>query len=200
MVYDKALMKSAITLFLKAVGEKENDAHTGDTPERCSKMWEILLGGKDKDPNSYVKTFPLSQEGEEFVTPVMMSNIKFYGFCAHHLLPFYGLVSIAYIPKNKIIGLSKLARISRHFARVPQVQERLTKQIADFIQNCDLDPQGVMVIIDAVHMCVSQRGVRCDGTKTRTIWITGEYQINERLRDRFENYVNSMTDINLFRY
>lgn len=196
MVFNKEIMKDSVILFLKAIGEDLNSPHIKETPERASKMWEVLLGGKDKDLNEYVKLFP-NTEGN--IKPVMITNINFFGFCSHHILPFYGQISVAYIPDKHLIGLSKIARIARYCAKKLQVQENLTKEICEFIQNCKLKPKGVSVIIDAEHMCASQRGVRAHGMRTRTEWQTGEYLTNNKLQDDFILFANQQKD-NLFRY
>ncbi len=159
--YDKEKMKQSVRLQMEAVGTPI-DEHSEETPERIAKMGEILFLN-DKDPNDYVKLFPKGSD-----TPIMQKEIPFYSFCAHHHLPFYGKAAVMYVPSETNIGLSKLARIVRHFAKGFTTQEALTENINDFLNKCALQPKAVAVIIDATHTCMTIRGVRAPGVQTRT--------------------------------
>ena len=132
-------------------------------------MYEEIFAGLTEDPKQHIKLFD-EQSNDEMV---IVKDIPFYSMCEHHLLPFFGKAHIAYIPSdNKIIGLSKLARIVDNFAKKPQVQERLTSDVADFL-NENLQPKGVAVIMEAEHMCMTMRGARAAGAKTQTSALRG---------------------------
>lgn len=184
MQYDKEKMKDSVRLGLEAIGETEHE-HSIETPERIAKMNEILLVS-EKDPNEYVKLFTKGSD-----SPVMQKEIPFYSFCAHHHLPFYGKAAIMYVPNETNIGLSKLARIVRHFSKGFTTQEILTKNIAEFLYNCALSPGQVDVIIDATHTCMTIRGVRAPGVQTRTYQQEGIIDLGSS--DRFWQYVGNPT-------
>ena len=157
------------------------DAITGDsveeqTPMRVAKMWDELLSGYEDDPQAILnKAFDCDVGGDTNANGiVVVKDISFYSCCEHHLVPFYGKASIAYIPRNKVVGLSKFARLVECYARRLQVQERLTKQILDDIVRY-LDPIGVMVVIEAEHMCMTMRGIQKPGTKTVTSRVSGVF-------------------------
>lgn len=149
---------------------------TAETPERVSKMWDELLSGYDKNPEEILsKQFDVDAGGDINANGiVIVKDIPFYSCCEHHLVPFYGTVSIAYIPRDKVVGLSKFARLVECYARRLQVQERLNKQLIDDI-NKYLKPIGVMVIIKAEHMCMTMRGVQKPGTITVTSRVSGVF-------------------------
>lgn len=158
---------TAVYHLLKTFPQKaiEGDSVEEQTPVRVAKMWDELLSGYNDDPQAILsKQFDV--EGSDGGL-VCVRGIEFYSCCEHHLVPFYGTVNIAYIPRTKVVGLSKFARLVECYARRLQVQERLTKQIADDILRY-LDPLGVMVVIEAEHMCMTMRGVQKPGTKTVT--------------------------------
>ena len=178
-------MIESVRLGMEAVGTDMNSEHAVETPERIAKMGEILFLN-DKDPNGYVKLFPKGSD-----SPVMQKEIPFYSFCAHHHLPFYGKAAITYTPNETNIGLSKLARIVRHFAKGFTTQELLTKNIADFLHSCDLKPKNVGVIIDATHTCMTIRGVRAPGVQTRTFEGRGEG--DKEFESMFWSYVGTPT-------
>ncbi len=165
---DKAKIEAAVREILEAIGEDPNREGLVETPRRVADMYEEIFSGLNGDPKQFLKTF--STEHEEMVT---VRDIPLYSMCEHHLLPFTGYAHIAYIPQGgKVIGLSKLARIVDHFARRPQLQERLTSQIADFLEK-ELQPMGVAVIIEAEHLCMTMRGARAAGAKTQTSALRG---------------------------
>lgn len=157
---------------------------TAETPKRVSKMWDELLSGYDKDPEKILsKTFDVDAGGDTNANGiVVVKDIPFYSQCEHHLVPFYGTCSIAYIPRKRVVGLSKFARLVECYARRLQVQERLTKQIIDDI-NKYLNPLGVVVIITAEHMCMTMRGIQKPGTKTTTSRVSGVFFDDAKARE-----------------
>lgn len=156
--------------------EAMGDGVKEETPKRVAKMWNELLAGYDKDPAEILsKTFDVDAGGDENGNGiVIVKDIPLFSQCEHHLVPFFGKVHIAYIPRNKVVGLSKFARLVECYGRRLQVQERLTKQIADAI-NQYLNPIGVMVVIEAEHMCMTMRGIQKPGTKTVTSRVSGVF-------------------------
>ncbi len=152
------------------------DPHLKDTPHRVAGMYEEMLGGHEFN----FTTMP--NEDPKYDQIVLVDRISFTSMCAHHLLPFTGQAAIAYIPQGQIAGLSKLARAVEHFARRLQLQERLTQQVADFLQE-KLDPLGVAVVIEAQHMCMHGRGVRKPGTVTRTSVMQGVFRTQQASRE-----------------
>lgn len=164
MVSDLAVAADAFAMFMTALGHPPHeDAHLRDTPARVARMYGELLNGKPFD----FTTFP--SEGENLI---VVSHIPFTSFCAHHFLPFTGQAHIAYIPSDLIAGLSKLARAVHHIAAAPQVQERLTEQLADYLTDA-LHPQGLGVVLQARHECMEIRGVRSIGAMTTTSALRG---------------------------
>ena len=149
-----------------------------ETPKRVANMYEEIFAGLTEDPKQHIKLFN-EQSNDEMV---IVKDIPFYSMCEHHLLPFFGKAHIGYIPSdNKIIGLSKLARIVDNFAKKPQVQERLTSDIADFL-NDNLQPKGVAVIMEAEHMCMTMRGACAAGSKTQTSALRGIMRTDAKTR------------------
>ena len=166
---DKERIQNAVREILIAVGEDPDREGLLETPKRVANMYEEIFAGLTEDPKQHIKLFN-EQSNDEMV---IVKDIPFYSMCEHHLLPFFGKAHIGYIPSdNKIIGLSKLARIVDNFAKKPQVQERLTSDIADFL-NDNLQPKGVAVIMEAEHMCMTMRGARAAGSKTQTSALRG---------------------------
>ena len=175
---DKEKIEKAVREILIAVGEDPNRAGLKETPRRVANMYEEMFAGLSQDPRQHLKLFDEKSNDEM----VIVRDIPFSSMCEHHLLPFVGKAHIAYIPSNnKISGLSKLARIVDNFAKRPQVQERLTHDIADFLDE-SLSPKGVAVIIEAEHMCMSIRGARASGSKTQTSALRGIIRSDARTR------------------
>ena len=175
---DKERIKSAVREILLAVGENPDREGLRETPERVAEMCGEIFAGLAENPEQHLKIFH-ETGNEEMVT---VRDIPLYSVCEHHLMPFVGKASIAYIPKNgRVIGLSKLARIVNAFARRPQLQERLTSQLADFLER-ELQPQGVAVIIEAEHLCMTMRGVRAAGSITQTSALRGRMRSDARSR------------------
>ena len=166
---NKEQIEHAIRLILEAVGEDPNREGLLDTPKRVAKMYEEMFSGLHQDPKEHFKTV----FGEPHEELVLVKDITFHSMCEHHLVPFYGKAHVAYIPKDgKVTGLSKLARAVEVVARRPQLQERITSTIADSIVE-SLNPHGVMVVVEAEHMCMTMRGVRKPGAMTVTSAVRG---------------------------
>lgn len=179
MVNHEKIVK-AVTDILEAVGEDTSREGLLETPERVARMYEEVFSGLHDDPMRHLKIFNEDDKNGEVV---IVRDIPLYSMCEHHLLPFIGKCHIAYIPKNgKIIGLSKFARIVDCFARRPQVQERLTSQIADFLFT-NLEPMGVAVVIEAEHLCMTMRGARAAGSCTQTSALRGIVRSDARTRN-----------------
>lgn len=175
---DKERIMNAVREILVAVGEDPDRPGLAETPKRVANMYEEMFAGLTEDPKKHLKFFDEKSNDEM----VIVRDIPFSSMCEHHLLPFVGKAHIAYIPSdNEIIGLSKLARIVDNFAKKPQVQERLTHDIADFL-NDNLHPQGVAVIMEAEHMCMTIRGAKAPGAKTQTSALRGRMRTDARTR------------------
>lgn len=176
---DKERIAAAVKEILLAVGEDPEREGLLETPERVARMYEEVFSGLHDDPSRHIKLFT-DDSGNDGM--VLIKDIPLYSMCEHHLLPFTGRCHIAYIPNNgRILGLSKFARIVDSFARRPQVQEHLTNQIADFL-NQYLKPQGVAVIIEAEHLCMTMRGARAAGSSTQTSALRGIMRSDARTR------------------
>ncbi len=176
---DTAKIEQGIRLILEGVGEDPEREGLRDTPARVARMYEEVFAGLAQDPSEhFVTTF--DEHHEEMV---LVRDIPFYSMCEHHLVPFFGVAHIAYIPSvdGRICGLSKLARLVDVFAKRPQVQERLTSQIADTLIE-ELHPQGVIVVLEAEHLCMSMRGVKKPGTKTTTSAVRGAFERSQATR------------------
>ena len=179
---DTDKIKRAVVMLLEAVGEDPEREGLVETPERIAKMYEEILGGMKEDAREHLsKVFTVDSD-----EMVIERDIQFYSMCEHHMLPFFGKVHIAYIPKGKVVGLSKLARTVEVFARRLQLQERMTAQIADAIME-QLEPAGVMVVCEAEHLCMPMRGVKKPGTRTVNVVTRGVFSGNETLQNSFYN-------------
>ena len=166
---DKQKIQSAVRDILVAIGENPDREGLKDTPDRVARMFEELTSGYDESVTGHLsKTF---EEGGSAI--VVERNIDFSSTCEHHLMPFFGKVHIAYVPSDKVVGLSKLARVVDVFAKRLQLQERLNAQIADAIYQ-ELAPKGVIVVIEAQHTCMTARGVKKVGSNTLTYAVRGE--------------------------
>jgi len=168
-------LKKRYTDILKTVGENVKREGLVKTPERAAKAMQFLTQGYDQDP---IKIMRNAIFKEEYESMVLVKDIELYSLCEHHMLPFYGKVHIAYIPDGYIVGLSKIPRIVDVFARRLQVQERLTEQIINCIQEA-LKPQGVAVVVEAAHMCMMMRGVQKQNSMTTTSAFTGVFETAE---------------------
>ena len=171
-------IEAAVREIFLAIGENPDRAGLRETPARVARMYAEIFAGIQEDPKEHAKIF--IEDGNDEL--VLVRDIPLYSMCEHHLLPFLGRAHIAYIPQNgRIIGLSKLARIVNTFARRPQLQERLTAQIADSLEDI-LQPQGVAVLIEAEHLCMTMRGARASGTKTQTSALRGIMRTQAKTR------------------
>ena len=169
-----------VRLILEGIGEDITREGLIDTPERIARMYHELAAGYNEDPAMHLsKRFHV-----ETSDIVVEKDIPLYSFCEHHMLPFHGTAAVAYIPDGEVVGLSKIARTVDVFAKRFQVQERLTSQIADAFDK-ELHPKGVMVYIEAEHMCMTMRGIRKPGSKTVTIATRGEFTEDKGLQDTF---------------
>jgi GTP cyclohydrolase IA len=168
--------------FISALGEDPARTGLARTPERVARAWELFTSGYDQTVQDVIGDGVFPSEGLSQM--VVVKDIEFYSMCEHHLLPFFGRAHIGYIPDQKIVGLSKLARITDLFSRRLQVQERLTEQIAHSIMEL-LEPRGVGVMLDAVHLCMSMRGVAKQSSTTVTTSVFGIFRDDPKTRGEF---------------
>jgi GTP cyclohydrolase I len=161
----------AVRVILGSIGEDVDREGLRDTPRRVARMYAEVFGGLSIEPDSVISTVFDDENHEEMV---MVKDIPFYSMCEHHLIPFHGKAHVAYLPKGRLTGVSKLARLVEAFARRPQLQERLTTQIADTLMD-GLDPHGVLVVVEAEHLCMSMRGVKKPGSITVTSAVRGTF-------------------------
>lgn len=176
---DQEKIKMAVKLLLEGIGEDINREGLVETPDRIARMYEEIFGGMDEDAGEHLsKVFTAENNGL-----VLEKDIVFYSMCEHHMMPFYGKAHVAYIPNGKVAGLSKLARTVEVYAKRLQIQEQMTGQIADAIMQY-LAPQGVMVLVEAEHMCMTMRGVKKPGSKTVSIAARGVFQDNQLLQNQ----------------
>ncbi len=185
MSYNPHTVKTAIRLLLEGIGEDLTRPDLVGTPERVARMFGKTLNGYDEDPNKHIVLFPTESTDE-----VLIKNIDFYSYCAHHLQPFSGQLSIGYIPYKGVLGLSKLVRIARVFARRLQLQENLVRQIGDYIYE-HINCQGVAVHYEAIHSCMTVRGVRVHNPVTVTTHFNGIY--NDIVLDEHKDASNFYT-------
>ena len=175
---DLEKIERGVRMILEGIGEDPNRPGIVETPGRVARMFAEICGGLHEDLSPALKIVP----GETHDEMVIVKDIPLYSICEHHLVPFHGLAHIAYIPEGgRILGLSKLARIVDHFARRPQLQERLTTDIASLL-NDRVQPKGVMVVIEAEHLCMSMRGIKKPGTTTVTSAVLGNFRRDPRTR------------------
>lgn len=164
MAYDYEKMQKSVKLFFEAIGDDPSREGIKDTPKRVADMYAETMNGYFLDINEHDRMF---ENEEDYNGPVIVKNVELYSLCEHHLQPFIGEISIAYLPKNKVIGLSKLVRVARIYAKRPQVQERMTQQIVDNLHDI-LQPVWTVVRYEAEHFCMRCRGVRVKGSTTVT--------------------------------
>ena len=177
---DLRRIERAVREILTAVGEDPDREGLVQTPERVARMYAEIFGGLHLDPAVYLqKTF--TQQHDEMV---LVKDISFSSCCEHHLLPFTGSVHIAYLPDGQVVGLSKLARITEVIARRPQVQERMTEELAELVMR-ELRPRGVGVVVEAAHSCMTIRGVKKPGAMTITSAMRGLFKTNPMTRNEF---------------
>ena len=172
-------IEKGVRFILEGIGEDPNRPGLKETPERVARMYQEIFAGLETPTEEILKHI----EGETHDEMVMLKDIPFYSVCEHHLLPFIGRAHVAYIPSGgKIVGLGELAKAVEILAKRPQVQERLTTQLADLLME-KLRPKGAMVIIDAEHLCMSMRGIKKPGTRTVTSAVRGMFRTKQSTRD-----------------
>lgn len=177
---DQEKIREGVKLILEGIGEDISREGLVETPDRIARMYEEICGGMKESADEHLcKRFHVDSSDM-----VLEKDITFYSMCEHHMLPFYGTVSVAYVPNDSVVGLSKIARTVEVFARRLQLQEQMTAQIADAFMN-NLSPQGVMVLVEAEHMCMTMRGIKKPGSKTVTVAARGIFDDNEKLQSTF---------------
>ncbi len=179
--FDAEAIQKATRNILLAVREDPEREGLRRTPLRISRMYEELLAGYSIDPNTIINGALFEVKYDEMV---IVRDIEFYSLCEHHMLPFIGRAHVAYIPDGKVVGLSKIPRIVDMFARRLQVQERMTRQIADFIRDL-LKPQGVAVVVEGLHLCMMMRGVKKHNARMTTSAMHGAFRANLATRQEF---------------
>ncbi len=184
---DGERIENAVKEILIAIGEDPDREGLVETPRRVARMYKEIFCGLTEDPSDHLKKV-FSEQHEEMV---LVRDIPLYSMCEHHLLPFYGKAHVAYIPfKGKVTGLSKMARVVEGYSKRPQLQERLTTQIADAIMD-KVKPQGVMVVIEAEHFCMTMRGIRKPNSKTITSAVRGVFERSEATRMEAISLINA---------
>ena len=185
---DREKIKEGVRLILEGIGEDINREGLVETPDRIARMYEELAGGYTQSAQKHLqKRFHVDNNDM-----VIEKDIPFYSFCEHHMLPFYGTAAVAYIPDKEVVGLSKIARTLEVYAKRFQLQERLTAQVADVFME-ELKPQGVMVLIEAEHMCMTMRGIKKPGSRTVSMAKRGVFESNPALEDLFFRMLNAGT-------
>jgi GTP cyclohydrolase I len=183
---DLPKIENAVRDILEAIGEDPNREGLLETPQRVARMYAEVFAGLHRDINKDIKTF----HGEGNDEMILIGDIPFYSMCEHHLLPFHGKAHVVYIPKDgKIFGLSKVARIVDTLSRKPQLQEKLTSEIADAIEKA-VDARSVCVVLEAEHLCMTMRGIRKPGSKTVTSAMRGGCRSDIRTRNEALALIN----------
>ncbi|MBM6837811.1 GTP cyclohydrolase I FolE [Clostridium saudiense] len=183
---DREKIVAGAKLILEGIGEDVNREGLLETPDRIARMYEEIFGGLGKDAKEILsKTFEIDNDDL-----VIEKDITFFSMCEHHIIPFYGKAHIAYIPNGRVAGLSKLARTVELYSKKPQLQERLTSEIADAIME-NLNAKGVMVVIEGEHMCMTMRGIKKPGTKTVTTTYRGIFKEDLNLRQEALGLIRS---------
>lgn len=177
----KAEVANSVAHILHSVGEDIDRDGLRKTPDRVARMYDEILVGYKVDPVALLNEAMFDVDYHEMV---VVSDIDFYSMCEHHLLPIIGKAHVAYVPENKVVGLSKIPRVVDAFARRLQVQERMTRQIADLLEEL-IKPRGVGVVVDGHHMCVSMRGAKKSNARMRTTVLTGSFDENPKTRSEF---------------
>ena len=180
------MIEAAVRTILGEIGEDPDRDGLKDTPERVARMYREVFGGLDEDPGAVLNT-TFDQPHDEMI---VVRNIPFHSMCEHHLMPFIGRADVAYIPSDRVVGLSKIARLVDVISRRPQIQERLTCLIADYIEEV-LKPRGVAARIEAEHMCMTMRGIKKPGSLMVTTVTRGAFRSNDATRAEFFSLINS---------
>jgi GTP cyclohydrolase I len=179
--------ESAIRKILQEIGENPERQGLVDTPKRIEKMYRELTRGYQQTAEELINDALFDVDYDEMV---VVTHIDFYSLCEHHMLPFFGMAHIGYIPKGRVVGLSKIPRIVDMYARRLQVQERMTAQIANVLQN-QLNPDGVGVVVEGFHMCMSMRGVQKEKAKMITSTLLGSFKEDQKTRTEFLELIRS---------
>ena len=174
-------LKAAVRSILESVGEDPDREGLKGTPARVARMFEEVLQGYHVDPAALVNGALFTVDYDEMV---VVKDIEYYSTCEHHIVPFYGVAHVAYLPHEKVIGLSKIPRVVDMFARRLQLQERMTRQIADFLNEV-LQPKGVAVVVEGAHLCSMMRGVRKANARMVTSAVLGRFKSDARTRSEF---------------
>ncbi len=185
----KEIVADAVTAILRAVGEDPEREGLLSTPNRVARAYDELLIGYRVDPVALLNNALFDVSYSEMV---IVTDIDFYSLCEHHMLPFYGKAHVAYIPDKKVVGLSKIPRIVEVFARRLQIQERMTRQIAELIDEL-LNPLGVAVVIDGLHMCMAMRGAKKANARMRTSALLGTFKENQKTRSEFMDHIGPVS-------
>jgi GTP cyclohydrolase I len=179
-------VETAVREILFYIGEDPEREGLEKTPQRVARMYDELMAGYHTDPIKLINGALFDVDYDEMV---VVKDIEFYSMCEHHMLPFFGRAHVAYIPDGKVIGLSKIPRIVEMFARRLQVQERMTTQIAEFLEEV-LHPKGVAVVVEGAHMCSMMRGVKKSSASMTTSAMLGSFRDNPKTRAEFLDHVN----------
>jgi len=182
---DLPRIERAVREILSAVGEDPDRASLVETPARVARMYAELFCGLRAEPSRHLKKV----FEEQYDELVLVRDISFNSMCEHHLLPFMGVAHVGYLPKGKVVGLSKLARVVEEISKRPQVQERMTHDIADLINN-ELDAKGVIVVLEATHTCMTIRGITKPGSLTVTSAVRGLFRTNQSSRAEAMSLIN----------
>jgi len=181
---DSARVEAAVRELLVSIGEDPRREGLVDTPRRIADMYAEIFGGRMIDPTEYLKVgFEVAHD-----EMVILRNIPFYSMCEHHFLPFHGEAHVGYVPDGRVVGISKLARVVEAFARRPQIQEQLTSQVANAIMDV-LQPDGVAVVVEAEHLCMTMRGVKKPGSRMVTSAMRGTFKKSDVTRGEFLSLV-----------
>ena len=185
---DKKKIEQAVTDILEAIDVDAEREGLKNTPQKVAEMYQEIFSGVGQDPEEHLE---LVLEDEDYEDLVLVKDINFYSMCEHHLIPFFGKAHVAYIPKDgQVTGLSRLAKVVQSVAKRPQLQERMTKMIADAIDNV-LDPLGVCVIVEAEQMCMTMRGIKQSESRTVTSSVRGSFRRDEKSREEVMNLIKS---------
>lgn len=179
-------MENEIKSIIEQIGENPNREGLKETPQRVERAYKEIFSGYSQDSKDLMKTFTEGTCREM----VILKNCEYYSTCEHHMFPFFGHISIGYIPNGKVIGISKLARLVDCFSKRMQIQERMTTEIADCIMN-ELDAKGVMVVCEGVHFCMRSRGVKKQDASMVTSAIRGNFLENDALRAEFLSLIKN---------
>ena len=188
--FDKERIRKAVIELLLAIGENPQREGLLHTPDRVAEMYGEIFGGLHQDPAEVLKV-SFAENHQEMV---ILRDIPFYSMCEHHLLPFHGKAHIGYIPSGRVVGISKLARVVEIYARRPQLQERLTSQIADSIMR-NVQPIGVGVVIEAEHLCMTMRGIRKPGSMVVTSANRGTFRTRRETRAEFLSLIGQPNNV-----